>query len=198
MNNEPKPVIKPNAAGTTVLVKYPCGARAMLCKGDGDNFCDEWFWTTVVGEGVGELVNTGRSVGSVDRAITAAWCDVRPAPDAIPSAEAADLEGVEELERGAFVKRLRSALKARTGRSWSVKGSTGTSWCWIDVCAPPARKHDHRMTSEDESLLAAVMNERRGISGNISIPPTRGHRTAALAAALGIEPIIPKAEHAWD
>ena len=41
------------------------------------------------------------------------------------------------------VKRIRTALKKRTGKTWSVKRGRGTGYCWLKVAAPPRRKVGH-------------------------------------------------------
>lgn len=41
--------------------------------------------------------------------------------------------------RSATIKAIRSALKARSGKAWSVTGGRGTAYGWIKVEAPPAR-----------------------------------------------------------
>lgn len=43
------------------------------------------------------------------------------------------------MERDEAIHRIRKALKARSGKPWSVTGGRGTSWGWIRIDAPPAR-----------------------------------------------------------
>jgi hypothetical protein len=43
------------------------------------------------------------------------------------------------MERDEAIKRIRKALKKRSGKLWSVKGGRGTAWGWIKIDAPPAR-----------------------------------------------------------
>ena len=47
------------------------------------------------------------------------------------------------IERADAVKRLKKALKTITGKTWSVKGSRGTAWGWIDIQAPKSRRVGH-------------------------------------------------------
>ena len=47
---------------------------------------------------------------------------------------------VEDLTRDQAIKRIRDALKLRSGKPWSVTGGTGTAWGWIRIDAPPARR----------------------------------------------------------
>lgn len=41
--------------------------------------------------------------------------------------------------RDATIKEIRTALKRRSGKAWSVTGGRGTAWGWIRIDAPPAR-----------------------------------------------------------
>lgn len=47
------------------------------------------------------------------------------------------------IERNEAIARIRKALKARSGKTWSVTGNKGTAWGWIDIDAPPARRTWH-------------------------------------------------------
>jgi hypothetical protein len=47
------------------------------------------------------------------------------------------------MDRDEAIKRIRTALKARSGKTWSVTGGRGTAWGWITVQAPPARRVLH-------------------------------------------------------
>lgn len=47
---------------------------------------------------------------------------------------------LELVNRNDAIKRIRAALKQRTGKTWSVKGGRGTAWGWITIDAPPARR----------------------------------------------------------
>lgn len=50
------------------------------------------------------------------------------------------------MERDETIKRIRTALKRRSGKQWSVTGGRGTAWGWIQIDAPPARRTwSHRL-----------------------------------------------------
>lgn len=50
------------------------------------------------------------------------------------------------MERDETIKRIRTALKRRSGKAWSVTGGRGTAWGWITIDAPPARcTFSHRL-----------------------------------------------------
>ena len=47
------------------------------------------------------------------------------------------------IDTNEAVKRIRTALKRRTGTSWSVTRGKGTGYCWLKVAAPPSRRVGH-------------------------------------------------------
>ena len=47
------------------------------------------------------------------------------------------------IDRDEAIKRIRAALKRKTGKAWSVTGNRGTAWGWIDIQAPPKRRICH-------------------------------------------------------
>jgi len=46
----------------------------------------------------------------------------------------------EHLDRNEVVKRIKAALRRKTGKTWSVTGGRGTGWGWITVQAPKSRR----------------------------------------------------------
>lgn len=48
------------------------------------------------------------------------------------------------MDRDEVIKRIRSALRRRTGLAWSVSGGRGTAWGWITITAPPRRRVDSK------------------------------------------------------
>lgn len=46
----------------------------------------------------------------------------------------------QNITRDAAIAAIRSALKRRSGKTWSVKGGRGTAWGWIRIDAPPRRQ----------------------------------------------------------
>jgi hypothetical protein len=47
------------------------------------------------------------------------------------------------LERSEAVRRLKAALKKKTGKTWSVTGGRGTGWGWLRIQAPKVRRVAH-------------------------------------------------------
>jgi hypothetical protein len=43
-------------------------------------------------------------------------------------------------DRDAAIKRIKTALQRRSGKTWSVTGGRGTAWGWITIDAPPRRR----------------------------------------------------------
>ena len=59
------------------------------------------------------------------------------------------------LDRAETIRRIRTALKARSGKTWSVRGGSGTSWGWISIQSPPKRRvRDYYMSQADCAGLA--------------------------------------------
>jgi hypothetical protein len=46
----------------------------------------------------------------------------------------------ESLTRDQAIKRIKAALKRRSGKEWSVRGGKGTAYGWITIDAPPKRR----------------------------------------------------------
>lgn len=44
------------------------------------------------------------------------------------------------MDRNHTIVAIRTALKRRSGKAWSVTGGHGTAWGWITISAPPARR----------------------------------------------------------
>lgn len=44
------------------------------------------------------------------------------------------------MERNQVISEIKTALRKRSGRAWSVTGGRGTAWGWITIDAPPARR----------------------------------------------------------
>lgn len=43
-------------------------------------------------------------------------------------------------DRDDAIRRIRQALRRRSGKAWSVTGGRGTAWGWITITAPPRRQ----------------------------------------------------------
>lgn len=48
------------------------------------------------------------------------------------------------IERKEAVRRIKAALRRKTGKTWSVHGGRGTAWGWLTVEAPKSRRVAHK------------------------------------------------------
>lgn len=65
------------------------------------------------------------------------------------------------IDRDTAIKRIRTALKRRSGKLWSVCGDRGTAWGWITIMSPPRRRTSDfdYMTEEDRAELGQLLGE---------------------------------------
>ena len=82
----------------------------------------------------------------------------------------------KSIDRNEAIKEIRSALKRRSGKSWSVTGGRGTAWGWITIDVPPAQRCYHSVGPGAE-----CKSEGKN-SGHMSIAARR-----ELADLLGFE-----------
>jgi hypothetical protein len=99
-------------------------------------------------------------------------------------------------DRNETIIRIRKALKARSGKTWSVTGGRGTGWGWITIQAPPARRVDGYMTEEDWTELGELLGEKVDDQG-VSIPASSDYRSEYIDRAEGREPER-KGSPYWD
>lgn len=76
------------------------------------------------------------------------------------------------IDRDEAIKRIRAALKRRSGKDWSVTGDRGTACGWIHVQAPPKRRIEFGYTSPEEcDELARLFGLRTVHCQGVSINP---------------------------
>ena len=103
------------------------------------------------------------------------------------------------MDRDEAISRIRKALKARSGKSWSVTGGRGTAWGWIKISAPPARRTASFdgaetvsefgcMTLADRAELATLLGLERTHPQGESIPASTAYRTEYVDRAEGRPP----------
>lgn len=107
--------------------------------------------------------------------------------------------GDPAIDRYEAIVAIRTALKRRTGRTWSVTGGRGTAWGWITVTAPPKRRVDGYYLSEDD---AAVLGEAMGMEGaahmqGVSIAADTSYRIEYVARAEGRRSSVVGRQY-WD
>lgn len=92
-------------------------------------------------------------------------------------------------DRDATIKRIRKALRARSGKAWTVRGGRGTSYGWITIEAPPRRRVEFGYTSEaDRAELAELLKLDRVHCQGVSIPAGLDYRTEFIDRAEGRTP----------
>jgi len=135
--------------------------------------------------------------------VMAALGEPQPEPEPEPEPEAAKpikaAEKPKSLDRNEAIKAIRQALKARSGKLWSVTGGRGTGWGWIHISAPPSRRVEFGyMTEDDRDELTALLGLDRkvGPQGE-NVPASADHRAEFVARARGEEPTV-RGEQYWD
>lgn len=68
------------------------------------------------------------------------------------------------METEEAVKRIREALRERSGKPWSVARLRGTASCWLRITAPPARRVAGMMTPGDRAELGVLLGLDRECS----------------------------------
>lgn len=89
-------------------------------------------------------------------------------------------------DRDQTIKRIKSALEKRSGKKWSVTGGRGTTWGWLTIDAPPARRTwSHRLKADASPAQLSEDYEEydTGQPGGSMGPQDR----AELAKLLGLD-----------
>lgn len=99
--------------------------------------------------------------------------------------------------RDGAIASIRSDLRRRSGKAWSVKGGRGSVWGWITITAPPKRLDVYGgMTDEDRNELSALLGENVHHQG-ASIPAGGDYRREYVDRAAGREPVVVGRPY-WD
>jgi hypothetical protein len=100
-------------------------------------------------------------------------------------------------DRDEAIKAIKNALKARSGKAWSVTGGRGTAWGWITIQSPPSRRDSYGcMTDADREELGALLGVRVHAQGE-SIPAGSDYRREYIARAAGLTPAVVGTPY-WD
>ena len=94
------------------------------------------------------------------------------------------------MDRAEALRRIKTGLQKRSGKTWSVTGGRGTAWGWLKIDAPPARQ-----TAETRQKPGT-----RGLTRDdyeeVDLGHPGGHMTYAdrvhLEALLSLENIYPQ------
>jgi hypothetical protein len=103
------------------------------------------------------------------------------------------------LSREETIKAIRKALKARSGKTWSVRGGTGTAWGWIRISSPPARSDAYgRMSPEETTELHELLGLKHyGGSQGVQVPDSSAHYREFIDRAEGRTPSVIGQQY-WD
>jgi hypothetical protein len=91
------------------------------------------------------------------------------------------------IDRDAAIKRIRAALKFRSGKDWSVTGGKGTAYGWIKIDAPPRRRTWRyiQTNTPEPPVPGAIYRGANGVTPNYRIN------------AGAEEPILSPADDPW-
>jgi hypothetical protein len=78
---------------------------------------------------------------------------------------------------------IRKALRARSGKSWSVTHGRGTAYGWINIEVPPKARVDGYMSPEQAAELAKLLGVKSVHNQGFSVSPDS--REWAVARAEG-------------
>jgi hypothetical protein len=86
-------------------------------------------------------------------------------PQSAPERPAPPDPGVYgDLSRDETIRRIRVALRRRSGKAWSVTGGRGTAWGWIHIQSPPKRRVGFGyMTEADQRELGELLGLDRPV-----------------------------------
>ena len=109
---------------------------------------------------------------------------------------------VDYTDRDTVIKTVRGALKARSGKAWSVRGGTGTAHGWITITAPPKRQVNGFLSDEDAKELHALLGisyrPAKGVrTQHITVPANSAYRQEFVDRAQGRTPSV-EGEPYWD
>jgi hypothetical protein len=92
------------------------------------------------------------------------------------------------VDRDTAIKAIRSALRRRSGKAWSVRGGRGTSWGWITISAAPARLGRFgELSDEDRAELERLLGVTVHSQG-VTVAASNDYRREFIARAEGREP----------
>lgn len=98
--------------------------------------------------------------------------------------------GVRRYTADEAVREIRAGLKARTGKTWSVRNGRGTGWGWLRVSSPPKRCDElGRMPETEVAELAEALGIAPHLARNgVQVINTPDAYTEFVDRAWGREP----------
>lgn len=121
-----------------------------------------------------------------------------------------------DYSRAVTIKRIRTALRKRSGKAWRVYGHTGTAYGWFSIKSPDARcvdqaydydrgglygpetpdPHGH-MSEADRAELSELMGGIRVFSDGVSVASSHEYYAEHIDRAEGVEPCRIGTQY-WD
>ena len=99
--------------------------------------------------------------------------------------------------RDETIQAIRKALKARSGKAWSVRGHRGTAYGWITISAPPARMVGYEIAEADRDELKRLLDLDSVHSQGVNVPASSRHYQEYIDRAEGRAPSV-IGERYWD
>jgi len=96
------------------------------------------------------------------------------------------------ISRSDAIKEIKTALKRRSGKSWSIRGGRGTAYGWIEISSPPKRRIEHgHMSPEDRIELTKLLDLKTVVhEQGEDIPASSNYRQEYIDRANGITPTV--------
>ena len=97
------------------------------------------------------------------------------------------------MNRNDTIKRIKKALRKRTGRPWSVTGGRGTAYGWLTIKAVKKYAADGRgeLTAEDRQYLADILGlDRPAHHQGELIPSSNAYYQEYIDRAEGRKPSV--------
>ena len=90
------------------------------------------------------------------------------------------------MDRNVVIKAIKTDLKRRSGRSWSVSGGTGSAYGWITIDALPAKRTARwELKAGEPDYPGNYIEVETGLPGGHITPTDQ----KTLAKLLGIESV---------
>ena len=105
------------------------------------------------------------------------------------------------MERDETISQIKTALKRRSGKPWSVTGGRGTAWGWITIDAPPARRKGKHRLKEGMPDLPENWEEYLDTEAGGHITPTERMELLNLLSLDAVHNqgiMIPASYHYWQ
>lgn len=95
------------------------------------------------------------------------------------------------MDRNETISQIKTSLKARTGKTWSVTGGRGTAWGWISISSAPSKRDEFgRISEADRAELAKALGLDSVHTQGVSIPASSDYYREYTDRAAGRTPSV--------